>query len=63
MGPVTQIEELGLAVHGHGEFLPGQVGGADRGPGGQLARAHSAGPRPPRCGMRLGGQAPEAQFR
>src|SRR2546421_694560 len=31
-GLVLAAEELGPAVHGHGELLPGQVRGADRGP-------------------------------
>ena len=40
MGRVAKVEELSPAVHGHGEFLPGQIGGADRGPGSQVAHAH-----------------------
>ncbi len=36
----AQVEQLGLAVHGHGEFLTRQVAGADRGTGGQMAHAH-----------------------
>jgi hypothetical protein len=34
MGWVAWIEKLSLAMDGHGEFLAGQMGGADRGPGG-----------------------------
>src|SRR6516165_5193739 len=35
----AQIEQLGPAVHGHGQFLTRQVGRADRGPGGQVPHA------------------------
>jgi hypothetical protein len=39
-GWVGDVEQLGAAVHGHGEFLAREVSGADGGAGGQVTHPH-----------------------